>query len=76
MPNKEAVDQCELSACTNLQIVSKDFAATNVLVRYPSAIFDKSTSLIQSQRYGQESTTAMSAYAAIVLLKVSSVLLE
>ncbi|KAI0747772.1 hypothetical protein C8Q80DRAFT_1316191 [Daedaleopsis nitida] len=55
-PNTEAVRQCFDSACTNLQIISKQFAGTHVLLSF--------------QRYGQESITVMSAYAAIMLLKL------
>ena len=68
MPNSEAVRQCYHSASTNLRIIS-EFAKLHVLVS--ESRFTDRWSLIFCQQYCQESVTVMTAYAALVLLRVS-----
>jgi hypothetical protein len=59
------------SALQTLQIITKEFAPWGMLVR-PSCSTVHSTLTVEPvQRYGQDSITVMSAYAAVFLIKVS-----
>ncbi len=68
-PSVQALSACYTSAKDNLQIVSHDFASMSMLVsHFPH--FCRDWMLILYQRYGQDSITVMTAYAAVFLLKV------
>lgn len=70
-PSVQALSACYTSAKENLHIVSDDFASMSMLVsHFPHYIGCLDYTFTLYQRYGQDSITVMTAYAAVFLLKV------
>lgn len=61
---------CYTSAMDNLKIMAEDFAQVQMLVSSDNILQVIVHSRLIAQRYGQDSTTVMTAYSAVVLMKV------
>ena len=66
-----ALSACFENALSVLRIASRDFRELSVLVRMHILAYLPIYTILPPQRYGQETTTVMTAYSAIFLLKVT-----